>query len=172
MKIAMIAAFEKNHGIGKDGKIIWNFPRDKEYYKTITTGHIVIFGRKSYEEFNRPLPDRINIVVSRKKSFEGRNLYSAKSLEEAIERGKKIAAERSENHSFLSPEPLIFICGGEKLYRQGMKLADLIFTTQIEASYSCDRFFPDIDEKNFEEVSRSSKNDNGTRLNFITYRRR
>ena len=172
MKIAMIAAFERNRGIGNEGKIIWDFPGDREYFKTTTTGHITVFGRKSYEEIARPLPGRISIIVSKSKIFEGKNLYTAKSLEKAIELGKKIAAAPKEGQDFLSDRPLIFLCGGEEIYRAGMKMADLIFTTQIDADYRCDRFFPKIDDSLFTEVSRFEKIDKGVKLTFISYRRK
>lgn len=185
MTIAIIVAFEKNRGIGKDGRIVWDFPSDRAYYKTMTLGNFVIFGRKTFEEFGKPLPGRVNIVVSGTKNFEGENLYTVQSLKEAIElaerinSGRKKALTANENNlpaqkppfrpQILLPQPQIFLCGGQKIYSEGIPLAETIYTTQIEAAYPCDAFFPQLPKGVFSETDRSSIMENGVKLNFITY---
>ena len=82
--INIIAAVSKNGIIGADGKIPWDIPEDKAYFKKITSGNIVIMGRRTFEEIGYPLPNRYNIIVSEKKNFHDENLITAKSLDEAL----------------------------------------------------------------------------------------
>ena len=174
MKVAIIVAFEKNRGIGKDGRIVWDFPSDRAYYKTLTLGNFVIFGRRTFEEFGRALLGRINIVVSSTKKFEGENLYTVKNLEAAIELAEKINSTNEilpARPQFLLPNPAIFICGGQNIYREGMSLAQTIYTTQIDADYECDAFFPEIPNGSFKIENESSTLEKGVKLSFITYSR-
>ena len=175
MTISIIVAFEKNRGIGKDGRIVWDFPSDRAYYKTMTLGNFVIFGRKTFEEFGKPLPGRVNIVVSSTKKFEGENLYTVKNLKAAIELAEKINSTNEilpARPQFLLPNPAIFLCGGQGIYREGIPLAETIYTTQIEAAYPCDAFFPQLPEGAFTESGHSSILEKGVKLNFITYTRK
>lgn len=84
--ISIIVAVAKGGAIGKEGKMPWKIPGEQRQFKDLTTGHVVIMGRRSYEEIGHPLPERTNIVVSKTKVFSGENLYTVKSLQEAIER--------------------------------------------------------------------------------------
>lgn len=176
MKVAIVVAFEKNRGIGNKGRIVWDFPGDRLYFKQLTTGNIVIFGRKTFEEIGRALPGRINIVVSCTKTFEGENLYTVTSLDGAIKLAEKLCENTSclpcENAPSLQHTPSskkIFLCGGERIYREGLELAEEIYTTQIDADYQCDAFFPQIDERKFKVAEKTSAEENGVKLNFITY---
>ena len=174
MKIAIIVAFEKNRGIGKDGKIVWDFPCDRSYFKQLTTGNFVIFGRRTFEEMGRALPGRINIVVSTTKTFEGENLYTVKSLKEAIELAERINsgnADAAPRPDCLLPQAKIFLCGGQNIYREGMTLAQTIYTTQIDAAYECDAFFPELPQGSFKIENESSTLEKGVKLSFITYSR-
>ena len=82
--IALIAALSKNRVIGKEGRIPWKIKGEQRRFKELTTGNVVIMGRRSYEEIGRPLPGRTTIVVSSTKTFTGDNCYTARSLQEAI----------------------------------------------------------------------------------------
>ncbi|WP_051537817.1 dihydrofolate reductase [Treponema sp. C6A8] len=174
MKVAIVVAFEKNRGIGNKGRIVWDFPSDRAYYKTLTLGNFVIFGRRTFEEFGRALPGRINIVVSSTKKFEGENLYTVKNLEAAIELAEKINSTNEilpARPQFLLPNPAIFICGGQNIYREGISLAQTIYTTQIDADYACDAFFPELPNESFKIENESSTLEKGVKLSFITYSR-
>ena len=174
MQTAIIVAFEKNRGIGNKGRIVWNFPCDRSYFKQLTTGNFVIFGRRTFEEIGRALPNRINIVVSSTKKFEGQNLFTATSQKEAVQLAERINSSNDNAFSrptVLSSQPKIFFCGGESIYREGLAMADKIYTTQIEADYTCDAFFPNIDERAFIMEEKTSTTENGVKLNFITYNR-
>ena len=129
--IALIVAYDKNYGIGNKGRIPWKIPGEQKRFRQLTMGNAVIMGRRTYEEIGRPLPGRLNIVVSATKKFEGENLLTATSLEEAI----KLAGDRD-----------IFISGGRGLYRQGIEIADVMYITEIDAEFEADTFFPQFDK--------------------------
>ena len=139
--ISIIVAVAKGGAIGKEGKIPWKIPGEQRQFKELTTGHVVIMGRRSYEEIGHPLPERTNIVVSKTKVFSGENLHTVKSLKEAIER-----AGQEE----------IFIAGGAEIFQEALPLADKIYMTYVDMEVpDADRFFP-----NFSEISTISSVEN------------
>ena len=140
--ISIIVAVAKGGAIGKEGKIPWKIPGEQRQFKELTTGQVVIMGRTSYEEIGHPLPERTNIVVSKTKVFSGENLYTVKSLQEAIER-----AGQEE----------IFIAGGAEIFQEALPLADKIYMTYVDMEVpDADRFFPDFPEEEYnrEEIEK------------------
>ena len=140
--ISIIVAVAKGGAIGKEGKIPWKIPGEQRQFKELTTGHVVIMGRTSYEEIGHPLPERTNIVVSKTKVFSGENLYPVKSLQEAIER-----AGQEE----------IFIAGGAEIFQEALPLADKIYMTYVDMEVpDADRFFPNFSEEEYkrEEIEK------------------
>ena len=138
--VGIIVARDRNGCIGKNGKIPWKIKGEQRQFRELTTGNAVIMGRKSYEEIGHPLPNRLNIVVSRS-TFEGENLKCAKSLNEAIEIAKN---EGYEN---------IYIAGGAGLFKEGLPLADKLFITEVDTVVeNGDIFFPEFDEGLFEKT--------------------
>ena len=115
--IYLIAARSKNNVIGKNGKIPWNIPGEQSMFKKLTTGNAVVMGRKTYEEIGHPLPDRINIVVSKSARFFGENLKTAKSLKEAIA---------------LCGNTDIYVCGGYRLYKEAIPIVDKMYITEVD----------------------------------------
>ena len=133
--ISIIVAVAKDGAIGKGGKMPWRIPGEQQQFKELTTGHVVIMGRKSFEEIGHPLPDRKNIVVSKTKVFSGENLITAKSLEEALS---------------LAGEEEIFIAGGAELFQKALPLADRIYITYVDLEVpDADRFFPDFPKEKY-----------------------
>ena len=140
--ISIIVAVAKGGAIGKEGKMPWKIPGEQRQFKDLTTGHVVVMGRTSYEEIGHPLPNRTNIVVSKTKVFSGENLYTVKSLKEAIER-----AGQEE----------IFIAGGAELFQEALPLADKIYMTYVHMEVpDADRFFPIFHEEEYkrEEIEK------------------
>ena len=133
--ISIIVAVAKGGAIGKAGKMPWKIPGEQRQFKDLTTGHVVIMGRTSYEEIGHPLPDRTNIVVSKTKVFSGENLFTVKSLKEAIER-----AGQEE----------IYIAGGAEIFQEALPLADKIYMTYVDLEVPhADRFFPNFPEEEY-----------------------
>ena len=129
MTINIIAAVAKNRGIGYNNKLLYWLPNDLKRFKTLTTGHTIIMGRKTFESLPKgALPNRRNIVLSRKEyDFPGCERYG--SLEEALNQCKQ-----DEN---------VFIIGGASVYEQAIEHADRLYLTEInDTPEHCDSFFP------------------------------
>lgn len=165
MVVSAIVAVGKNLEIGKDNQLLWHLPSDMKYFKEITTGHHVIMGRKSYEsipEKYRPLPNRVNVVVSRQTDLLIEGALVTTSIDEAIE----TAAAAGENE--------VFIIGGGQIYNLAMRtgLIDRLYITWVEANFDADTFFPTIDFTDWNEVSnrKTKKNErNAHDLIFTIY---
>ena len=136
--LALIVAYDKSKLIGKDGGMPWYIPGELKRFRSLTENNVVIMGRKTYESLGKPLPGRINIVLSRSKIFEGENVYTAKDLEEAIATAKE-----------KWPDKAIFIGGGAYLYRQVLDDVDVMHITEIDAEFEGDTYFPQFDENLF-----------------------
>ena len=131
--ICIIAAAAHNNVIGSDGKIPWNIEADRKHFKCLTTGHVIIMGRRTFEEIGRPLPGRTNAVItSSKVKCGGIEVFT--SLNQALEKYKN---------------QTVFICGGERLYKEALPLADKIYLTEIDLETEGDRFFPEFDSSKF-----------------------
>ena len=129
--IALIVAFAKNQVIGNKGCIPWKIKGEQRRFKELTTGNVVIMGRRSYEEIGRPLPNRTTIVVSNTKNFDGENCLTAKSLPEAI----RLAGDRD-----------IYISGGAKLYEEALPLVEKMYITEIDSEIEGDTYFPPFEK--------------------------
>ncbi len=142
--INLIVAVGKNNEIGKQGRLIWRISDDLKRFKKITMGGVLIMGRKTYQSIGRPLPGRINIVITRQKDFPHKGIFIARSPEEALEKARCFGKE-------------IFIIGGEQIYRALLPHARRLFLTRIEAQApGADAFFPDISEEQWKITSRSN----------------
>ena len=134
--IGLIVARSKNNVIGKNGQIPWKIKGEQKQFKELTTGNVVIMGRKSYEEIGHPLPNRMNIVVSGSADYTGENLLTVKSLKEAIE-----AAGDAD----------IYVSGGYGLFKEAMPMVDKMFITEIDMEVEDgDVFFPEFDKSDFD----------------------
>ena len=141
MTISLVVAASENNAIGQNNALLWKLPNDMKFFKNLTWGMPVIMGRKTFESMaSRPLPGRINIVISRNPDALPimENVWPANSLENAI----------SLAHSTDSLEA--FIIGGGDIYKQSITIADRIYMTRVHAHYpDADTFFPAIDESLF-----------------------
>lgn len=140
--LSIIVAISENNVIGKDNDLIWHLPRDLKHFKETTIGHYVIQGRKTYESYGKPLPNRTNVIITRDKDYTAEGCIVVHSLEEAI--------KKAENDT----EP--FIIGGGKIYEQALPLVDRIYITKIHHSFDGDTYFPEI---NMDEWKLTDKRD-------------
>ena len=145
--VSLIVAVAENGVIGKDNDLIWYLPKDLNYFKHTTAGHVVIMGRKNYDsipEKFRPLPKRTNVVVTTKKDFTAPGCEVFHSIEDAL----KFAHEQGDQ------EP--FIIGGGQIYKYALDhdLVDRQYVTYVHDTFDGDTFFPDVDLNVWEEVSR------------------
>jgi dihydrofolate reductase len=133
MTTIVVAMGEKNE-IGFENRLLWHLPKDLKHFKEITSGHPVIMGRKTYESIGKPLPNRTNIVVSRKTDWFEEGILIVGSIKEAVKFAKKIDEE-------------VFIIGGGKIYGQTMDITDRLEVTLVKAELEADTYFPKIDPK-------------------------
>lgn len=133
MTTIVVAMGEKNE-IGSGNQLLWHLPKDLKHFKDLTSGHPIIMGRKTFESIGKALPNRTNIVVSRKKNWFQEGILIVGSLKEAVKFAKKI----DEN---------IFIIGGGNVYEQTMEIADRLEVTLVKANLEADTYFPKINSK-------------------------
>lgn len=144
MKISLVVGIAQNGVIGFEGDMPWRLSTDLKRFKEITMGKPIIMGRKTYESIGRPLPGRLNVVVSRS-GFSSQGVKSASDIEQAIEISKVWAAKNSAEE--------ICIIGGGEIYRQSLELADRLYVTHIMAEPEGDTVFPPIEEASWRVVS-------------------
>ncbi|HBV17914.1 dihydrofolate reductase [Chryseobacterium carnipullorum] len=160
MTTIVVAMGEKNE-IGFDNKLLWHLPTDLKHFKDLTSGHPIIMGRKTYESIGKALPNRTNIVISRKKNWFEEGILIVGSIKEALKFAKKI----DEN---------IFIIGGGKIYEQTIDMADKLEVTLVKANLEADTFFPKIDMaiwKKTEETCHEKDEKNQYDFCFQTFER-
>ena len=144
MRIALVAAVSRNGIIGKDNALPWHLPADLRHFRRLTLGKPVLMGRRTYESIGHPLPDRINIVVSRTPGYRAPGCIVVDSLEAGIEAGIAAAGDGEE----------LMIIGGAALYRAALPLAERLYLTRIEADVEGDVRFVDYEAAEWEEVAR------------------
>jgi dihydrofolate reductase len=144
--ITIIAAAGKNNELGKDNDLVWHLPDDFKRFKQLTTGHHIIMGRKTFESFPKPLPNRTHIIITRNKSYQPVLSQDVKS-EILVVNSMKEALEKSEEDS----QP--FIIGGGEIYEMGMKHANKIELTRVHENFNADTFFPLIPSEKWKIIS-------------------
>ena len=160
--LALIAAVARNRVIGRGGELVWHESEDQKHFRRVTMGCPVIMGRKTWDSLPprfRPLPGRINIVVSRNAGYDAQGATVAGSLPDAL-----AAAGDAD---------IAFVIGGAELYRQALPIADRLYLTEIDADFAGDACFPDFDCQTWQEIARDSRvAQSGLPFAFVTYQRR
>lgn len=146
MRVALIWAMSDNLVIGRDNKLPWHLPNDLKYFKRLTTGKPVIMGRKTYDSIGRPLPNRVNIVITRDAGFKADGIKVVHNLDAAI--------ELAEAETTISGAEEVIVMGGAEIYAQSLPRADRLYTTFVHANVDGDAFFPEVDWAAFDEVAR------------------
>ncbi len=161
--IKILVACDENGVIGKDNQLIWHLPADLKRFKALTTGHVILMGRKTFESIGRPLPNRTTIVISRQTDFRAEGTLTAHSVEEAILKAKSLTRDD------------IFIVGGAEIYTLSLDFADQILLTQLHDIFDGDAFFPEISADAWEIVARErgvTDEKNPFQYSFITYQKK
>lgn len=134
----MIAAAAQNRALGKDNQLVWHLPNDFKRFKNLTTAHHIIMGRKTFESFPKPLPNRTHIIITRQKNYQAEGCIVVDSIEKAIEKCPK-----NED---------AFIIGGGEIYQLAMPFSDKIELTVVHHTFEADAFFPEIKLEEWELV--------------------
>jgi dihydrofolate reductase len=148
-KISIIVAVAENFAIGKDNQLLWHIPADLKRFKKITSGHQIIMGKLTYKSLPvRPLPNRVNIVITDKpgETFEG--CTTVYSIEEAL----NLCNETDES----------FIIGGGSIYRQFLPFANKLYLTLVHKDFEADTFFPEIDPDMWKLIDREDHEPEGS----------
>jgi dihydrofolate reductase len=139
--LGIIVAMSRNRVIGRDGGLPWHIPEDLKHFKRITTGHAIIMGRRTHESIGRPLPNRRNLVVSRREGLRVEGCEVFGSLDEAIARARETDAE-----------PIVI--GGAEIYAQALPRATRIHLTLVDRDVEGDVKFPEFDRSAWREIDR------------------
>ncbi|MBE7023123.1 MAG: dihydrofolate reductase [Ruminococcaceae bacterium] len=160
----IIAAADLNWGIGKDGDLLDSIPEDMKFFREKTSGCAVIMGKNTFLSFpnQKPLPKRLNIVLTSDETFKPEGVTVCRSMEEAVEAAKKEYEDEK-----------IFFIGGESVYREAEKFADTAYITKIDKKYEADRFLLNFDEIENWYVSNEEmvKTEKGIYITFVTYKK-
>lgn len=137
--LTIIAAAAENNALGKDNQLLWHLPEDFKRFKTLTSGHYIIMGRKTFESFPKPLPNRTHIIITRQPNYQApEGCIVVTSLEKAME----LCPKNEE----------AFVIGGGEIYQQALDVVDKIDVTRVHTNLDADTFFPTIDPTLWEMV--------------------
>lgn len=162
-ELTIIVAAGEDNAIGKDNDLIWHLSDDLKRFKKLTSGHHIIMGRKTFESFPKPLPNRTHIVITRQDNYKVPDgVIVVNNLADALDAARK------------DQQP--FIIGGGEIYKQSINLADKLELTRVHATFKgADTFFPEVDSNKWKEVSKTTHDadeDHKYAFSFITYERR
>jgi dihydrofolate reductase len=139
VKVSIVVAVAENNSIGKNNQLLWHLPDDLKHFKNITTGGTIIMGRKTFESIGKPLPNRISIVISTQKNFDGKGAIVVSSLDVALEKCKN--------------KEEVFIIGGGEIYKYSLPFVDCIYLTKVHQNFEGDTFFPDLEPADWKVIS-------------------
>ncbi len=137
LPLCLIAALADNRVIGLDNQMPWHLPADLKHFKALTLGKPIIMGRKTWDSLGRPLPGRLNLVVSRQSGLQLQGAEVFASLEAAVARADAWAREQGVDE--------LMLIGGAQLYAQGLEQAQRMYLTRINLSPDGDAWFPEFD---------------------------
>jgi dihydrofolate reductase len=139
--IAIVVAMSENRVIGRDNSLPWHLPADLKHFKSLTMGHPIIMGRKTFESIGKPLGGRTNIIVTRQEDYPAEGCLIAHSIAPALEKAKEIDEQ-------------VFVIGGAEVFKGSMPLVDTLFLTYVHAEVEGDVYFPELNPQEWEEADR------------------
>ena len=163
--IKILVACDENRVIGKNNQLIWHLPADLKRFKNLTTGHVIIMGRKTYESIGRPLPGRTSVIITRQPDYQVPGAIVVASIDQAL----KVCSEGKET------DQEIFVIGGAEIYHQAFELCQRIYITEIQQEFDGDTLFPELNQQEWREISREKHRlnaDDGLEYHFVALNRR
>ena len=156
--LTIVVAIDAKNGIGINNNLPWRLPEDLAHFKRTTMGHPVIMGRKTFDSIGRPLPNRRNIVITRNAEWNHDGVEAVSSLDAAI--------------ALVGDTPACIIGGGQ-IFAEALPRTARMVVTEIDKTFDCDAFFPEIDPKQWKEVAREQHHSesNGFDFAFVTYQK-
>lgn len=142
----LIVAADREWAIGKNNRLMWSIPADMKFFRETTKGNVVIMGRKTLESFpqSQPLPNRVNIVITKNRNYRVKGAVVVHSIEEAIAESGRHEGE-------------VYVIGGESIYRSMLQYCDTALVTKIDHSFDADTYFPNLDEDPEWEMTKTSE---------------
>lgn len=153
--IIMIAAVAENNALGKNNELVWHLPNDFKRFKSLTTGHHIIMGRKTFESFPKPLPDRVHIVITRQENYKREGCIVVDSIEKAI----ALCPENDDS----------YVIGGGEIYNLALPFTDIIELTKVHHTFDADTFFPKINKREWTLVESEENYKDDKHLYDYTY---
>ncbi|WP_434457616.1 dihydrofolate reductase [Stutzerimonas urumqiensis] len=144
--LSLIVAVARNGVIGRDNAMPWHLPAELKYFKSVTLGKPILMGRKTFESLGRPLPGRLNLVVSRQSGLRYEGAETFDSLERAVVRADEWADEQGASE--------LMVIGGAQLFAEALPSAARLYLTRIDLAPEGDVFFPNWTEADWRRVSR------------------
>ncbi|MGQ4879604.1 dihydrofolate reductase [Billgrantia sp. LNSP4103-1] len=164
--IALIAAVARNGVIGIDNKLPWHLPEDLKFFKRMTQAKPLVMGRKTFASIGRPLPGRLNIVVTRDTEFHHDGVRVCHDLESAL--------FLADQQATIDASEEIMVMGGGEIYAQALAHASRVYLTEVDIEVEGDTRFPPLDEHEWQEVQRvpGSPSPGQPTYSFVEYHRR
>ncbi|AXB56324.1 dihydrofolate reductase [Flavobacterium fluviale] len=153
--IIMIAAAAENNALGKNNELVWHLPNDFKRFKSLTTGHHIIMGRKTFESFPKPLPNRVHVVITRQENYKPEGCIVVDSIEKAI----AVCPENEDS----------YIIGGGEIYNLALPFTDIIELTKVHHTFEADTFFPKINKNEWVLVESEENQKDEKHLYDYTY---
>ncbi len=171
--VSIIAAIGKNRELGKDNKLLWHISADLKRFKELTTGHPVIMGRKTFDSIGKPLPNRLNIILTHDKEAFGMKYSNYIQQSEGDSKTRLVvvssideALKHASRYLIHAPRCEVFVIGGARVYEQFLPVADKLYLTLVDGEYEADTFFPDYSA--FQNVVfKEEKKENGQKFTCI-----
>lgn len=165
LRISILVAMASNRVIGQKNTLPWHLPADLKHFKALTMGHGIIMGRKTYESIGRPLPGRLNVIITRQKNYQVTGTIVVHSIDEALQvcKNDKVINGKS------------FIIGGAEIYQQTLALCHRMYITEIQQCFDGDTFFPKFDPDEWVEATRekhSSSKGSQLAYHFVVFDRK
>lgn len=159
--VQLVVAYADNRVIGRGNALPWRLPSDLAHFKRSTFGNPIVMGRNTWESIGRPLPGRLNIVISRNPNYQAHGAEVYTSLGEALAACAHTSTEK------------VSVIGGEQIFRHALEIADRIIATEIHADIEGDTWFPTLDPQVWEETERHAQpEENGLAFDYVTYQRK
>lgn len=161
LRISILVAMASNRVIGQKNTLPWHLPEDLKHFKALTMGHGIIMGRKTYESIGRPLPGRLNVIITHQKNFHVNGAIVVHSVEAAV--------QVCRNEKNIGGES--FIIGGAEIYQQALPLCHRMYITEIQRRFDGDTYFPEFNSAEWVETAcekhYSNHNDNELVYHFV-----
>lgn len=158
-----IVNVDKNWGIGSGDSLLFHLPGDMRFFKNTTINNVVVMGKTTFLTFpnQQPLKDRVNIVLTRDRSFSREGIVVCHSIDEVLEETKKYIGKE------------VFVIGGASVYEQFLPFCDEVIATKVRSEKPCDKYFPNLDKTDCFEITGESETftEKDVDYNFVTYKR-